>query len=203
LFMTQETSRRFTRVMPSVYQLLPTIQYSKLDPGWISFDPAQTGFLPEPPIQQDGPRFSDGSENFFVYRDIYTGLTDDVAFRDLSTQHLQTALGFDGGLLVDADSAYLHPTTVIVAGTKKDTKGKANVIFDGVAQTGGKVLVSSRVVEREKVNGDKTVPLISANPTRVKPDTTLRREFPNVEHQKVPATRSVIDHVMDRINELF
>jgi hypothetical protein len=53
------------------------------------------------------------------------------------------------------------------------------------------------------VDGDKTVPLISGNPQRIKPDTTLRRDFPGVEHQKVPATRSVIDHVMDRIHDLF
>ena len=203
LFMSQENSRRFTRVMPSVYQLLPSILYSRLDPGWITFDATNTGFLPDPPIRQEGPRFSDGSENFFVYRDIYTGLTDDVEFRSLSTAHLQTALNFDGGLLVDADSTYMHPTSVLVAGTKKDTKGKANVVFDGVASTGGKVIVGSRVVELEKVNGDKTVPLISGNPQRIKPDTTLRQEFPNVEHQKVPATRSVIDHVMDRIDGLF
>ena len=203
LFMTQETSRRFTRVMPSVYQLLPTIQYSKLDPNWIAFDAAQTGFLPDPPIRQEGPRFSDGSENFFVYRDIYTGLTDDVAFRALSTQHLQTALDFDGGLLVDADSTYMHPTSILVAGTELDTKGKARVLLDGVAQTGGNVVAVSRVEERGKVNGDKTVPLISGNPQRIKPDTALRREFAKVEHQKVPATRSVIDHVIDRINDLF
>jgi hypothetical protein len=138
-----------------------------------------------------------------VYRDIYTGLSDDVDFRNLSGQHLQTALSFDGGLLVDSDSTYMHPTSVLVAGTQKGTKGKARVTFEGVAQTGGKVVVVSRVSEREKVDGDKTVPLISANPQRVKPDTSLRREFPNVEHQKVPATRSVIDHVIGRIDDLF
>jgi hypothetical protein len=203
LFMTQETSRQFTRVMPSVYQLLPTIQYSKLDPNWISFDGSQTGFLPDPPIRQEGPKFSDGSENFFVYRDIYTGLMDDVALRDLSSQHLKTALDFDGGLLVDADSTYMHKTSILVAGTKLGTKGKAQVVLEGVAQTGGKVVAVSRVVEQNKVDGDKTVPLISGNPQRIKPDTTLRREFEKVEHQKVPATRSVIDHVMERIDELF
>ncbi len=203
LFMTQETSRRFTRVMPSVYQLLPTIQYSKLDPNWISFDASQTGFLPDPPIRQQGSRFSDGSENFFVYRDIYTGLMDDVAFRTLSTQHIQTALEFDSGLLVDGDSTYMHSTSVLVAGTKLDTKGKAQVVLDGIAQTGGNVVAVSRVTERAKVDGDKTVPLISGNPQRIQPDTTLRREFEKVEHQKVPATQSVIDHVIDRINDLF
>lgn len=204
LFVTQDGSRQFTRIMPSVYQLLPSIIYSRTDPDWLSFDPAQTGFSPTPPGVQSNTKFSDASQNFFVFRDIYTGLTDDPVLRALANQHLQTALSFDGGLLVNSgNDAYFHPQTIVVAGTGNATKGKGTAAFDGVASIGPDVVVVSRSIERQPVDGDKTVPLISGDPQNVSPQPISRRQFAGIEHQKIPATRSVIDHAMDQIDALF
>jgi len=201
LFQRQDTNRRFSRVVPSGYQLLPTALYGKIDPNWLTFDGKQTGFLPDTPTQ-GGPQFTDASENFFVYRDLYTGLMDDPEFRDISSRHLATALQFDSGLLGADAKTYMHPTTFVISSGALATKGKLRVDFSGVVSTNGVTTVVSDVADVTTVDGDQTVPSISGNPQLVSPEPT-RTEFGNLTHTDVPNVRITIDHVMTTIDGLF
>jgi hypothetical protein len=178
--------------------------YGKLDPNWLTFDPEKTGFLPNAgaAVERGGPTFKDASENFFVYRDIYTGLTDDPEFRALSTQHLQTALTFDGGLLTPDQATYMHPTTFIVSSGALDTRGKIRVDFITAEPRNGVAVVRSELHDRASVDGDQTVPSISSNPQRVSTEPK-RQEFGNIEHSDVPNQQIVINHVLSAIDGLF
>ena len=203
---TQEGTRQFVRVMPSVYQLLPNLMYGQVDPNWVTFDPTETGFPATGSITPRNTQFSDASQNFFVYRDIYTGLLDDPALRSISTAHLNTALTFDGGLTVSATQTYMHPRTFLIVGTGTPTKGKANVIFDGVGSVPGSpdIFVASRVTELAPVDGDATVPLISAAPgAKSQPTPPPPFSITGIGHQDLPNSRPAIGSIIQSIDGLF
>ncbi|MEO8900975.1 MAG: alpha/beta fold hydrolase [Polyangiaceae bacterium] len=133
----QEETRQSVRVMPSVYQLLPNIMYGQVDPNWVTFDATETGWPPTTPLLPKNTRFSNASQKFFVYRDIYTGLLDDPLLRNLATTHLNTALTFDAGLSVSATQMYMHPQTFLIVGPGCRPRQRQMCSLTGLETTSG------------------------------------------------------------------
>jgi pimeloyl-ACP methyl ester carboxylesterase len=193
-------SRNFARRMPSVYQLLPTTLYCKIDSNWLRFEPAKTGIGEFPPHQPiPALQFSDNSNSALLFLDLYAGLRGDLEFRELSGRLFGEASRFDASLTLPNGKAYFHPNTTVVFTADMETVTRGEVAFKEQTISGATTTVVSFAKAEKLAAGDKTVPTISADPDRTDPQPVLRKQVSGIEHQKIPSTESVMQFLVDQI----
>jgi len=193
-------SRSFARKMPSVYQLLPSTLYGKLDPGWLSFDPSKTGISRVPqPLPVAALQFSDASNSVLLFTDLYTGLSIDVQTRALSDRLYAGATAFDASLSMPSGNTYMHPNTTVVFTDDMKTATRGRVQFDGEGVDSGQTVVQSLATDQKLPAGDETVPAISANPARTEPALAQQQRFSGITHQDIPSTEAVMSFLVDQI----
>jgi pimeloyl-ACP methyl ester carboxylesterase len=211
---TRTASRDLLRRLPSAYQLAPTALYGKMKPNWLTFDAARTGYpviwpLPLPVVPDSNKQFSDCNvPEDLVYRDIYTGFTDDLIDRFANLRHIKQAAAFHNVLTGPGDAVYMPPHTFTIFTSKLMTASGAGLEFvrvtmpllhnPNVRNDNDVVVETEEMTERLTAFGDGTVPEISANPPAMPPfDNFLRRR--DVEHGALPKDPNTIDFIVETI----
>lgn len=105
LSVTAGQTRELMVRMISAFQLLPNAVYCRhARTAWAEFDPTKTGFrdkAPEGNLQDPSMAFRDNSNALHFYRDIYTGVRNELATRELATGQLMRAVSFHLTLTID------------------------------------------------------------------------------------------------------
>ncbi len=203
-FLSADSSRRFNRQIPTVYQLLPNQTYcQQVDKNWVRFLPNLTGF---PPFgvgaQVPGLAFNDCSNEVLLYNDILTGLADDPDLRFLSGLHLTQALAFQSAL-IRGNSVYMHPKTFAVFTSNNSTPTKYAVTNAQLQSTLGVIQFTSTTRETKAVAGDATVPTTSALPSATTFPFVKTLQLSSVDHQHIPTDSNAIEFVVSSIVGLF
>jgi hypothetical protein len=194
-------SRSFARKMPSVYQLLPSVLYGRINPTWLSFDPTKTGLSPVAavPVPIPALQFKDASNSVLTLLDIYTGLNDDPQLRALSGLLYAGATSFDAAMAMPSGRTYMHPNTTVVFCDDLPTAAQGSVRFDGVTNVGSQMVVQSLAADTRLPAGDSTVTAISANPIQTEPPTVLQQRFGGIGHQDIPTAEAVMAFLVNQI----
>lgn len=221
LHLGAEGSRDLLRRFPSMYQLMPNQIYCSAIPSWLDVDEAETGRSPTVPLPiYDGetceepptrPTFKDARVGYDVYRDLYAGLLEVGASRDLYAGHIDGAERFHSFLTVGG-SAYVPPNTFCICTTDLDTPERAHVPpygkYVAKGETNEYVADDAVDISLDPGRGDGSVNAFSCNPKSVVQPAFAAAPDENgghshIEHGALPNDLDVIKLVIQHIVSLF
>lgn len=222
LHLGAEGSRDLLRRFPSMYQLMPNAIYCREHPEWLMVDVRHTGRSKSAPLpggasegetsEPSEPTFSDARCGYDTYRDLYAGLLEVSASRDLYAGHIDTAERFHAALTTSSGAAYVPPITFCICTTDIDTPSVANVLPYGHFATSGEVVeyVADYPAEisLDMGAGDESVNAFSCDPSSVvSPAFAVASDVngghAGVAHGDLPNDPDVIRLVIDHIVSLF
>jgi pimeloyl-ACP methyl ester carboxylesterase len=214
-----ENGRHLCRLVPSVFQLLPTSMFGNAHPNWLQFDERWTGYSAQGNgtgmrAREEGRAFSDCRDARRLYQDLYTGIADGSTARDAGNwghhvQNRQMCLAFAEQAanfhdrLVENGVAWMPPRTFHIYVRGRETLDAARLasMEPVVNQHGTWFLEDDNTppgVDPESHDvGDETVPRTSAYPPLSRAEAGHFEA--NDKHATMPSHPSVIDYIKTQI----